>query len=56
VSETVTSADGRPLSKRGERTRRKLLEAAEDALASLVTHAGYMEKFTQSAPHVDGAF
>jgi AcrR family transcriptional regulator len=56
VSETVTSADGRPLSKRGERTRRKLLEAAEAVFADLGYHDASIVKITEAAGVGQGTF
>ena len=49
MSETATSVDGRPLSKRGERTRRKLLEAAEAVFAELGYHDASIVKITEAA-------
>jgi AcrR family transcriptional regulator len=56
VSETVTSVDGRPLSKRGERTRRKLLEAAEAVFAELGYHDASIVKLTEAAGVGQGTF
>ena len=56
MSETVTSADGRPLSKRGERTRRKLLEAAEAVFADLGYHDASIVKITEAAGVGQGTF
>jgi len=55
-SEVVTSADGRPLSKRGERTRRKLLEAAETVFAELGYHDASIVKITEAAGVGQGTF
>ena len=55
-SEAVTSADGRPLSKRGERTRRKLLEAAEAVFAELGYHDASIVKITEAAGVGQGTF
>ncbi len=43
------SASGKPLTKRGETTRRKLLEAAEDVFARLGYHEASIVKITESA-------
>jgi AcrR family transcriptional regulator len=56
VSDTVTSADGRPLSKRGERTRRRLLEAAEAVFADLGYHDASIVKITEAAGVGQGTF
>jgi AcrR family transcriptional regulator len=56
VSDTVTSADGRPLSKRGERTRRRLLEAAEAVFAELGYHDASIVKITEAAGVGQGTF
>ena len=45
--ETATGVDGRPLSKRGERTRRRLLEAAEAVFAELGYHDASIVKLTR---------
>jgi AcrR family transcriptional regulator len=55
-SEAVTSVDGRPLSKRGERTRRKLLEAAEAVFAELGYHDASIVKITEAAGVGQGTF
>jgi AcrR family transcriptional regulator len=56
MSETSTSVDGRPLSKRGERTRRKLLEAAEAVFAELGYHDASIVKLTEAAGVGQGTF
>ena len=56
MSETATSVDGRPLSKRGERTRRKLLEAAESVFAELGYHDASIVKITEAAGVGQGTF
>jgi AcrR family transcriptional regulator len=56
VSVTVSSADGRPLSKRGERTRRRLLEAAEAVFADLGYHDASIVKITEAAGVGQGTF
>jgi AcrR family transcriptional regulator len=56
VSETATSVDGRPLSKRGERTRRRLLEAAEAVFAELGYHDASIVKITEAAGVGQGTF
>lgn len=43
------SATGKPLTKRGEATRRKLLEAAEEVFASLGYHEASIVKITERA-------
>ena len=48
-AEAALSATGRPLTKRGEATRRKLLEAAEDVFASLGYHEASIVKITERA-------
>ncbi|MFV0374137.1 TetR/AcrR family transcriptional regulator [Microbacterium sp.] len=45
----VTSTAGRPLTKRGEATRRKLLEAAEQVFADLGYHEASIVKITERA-------
>jgi AcrR family transcriptional regulator len=51
-----TSVDGRPLSKRGERTRRRLLEAAESVFAELGYHDASIVKITEAAGCGQGTF
>jgi AcrR family transcriptional regulator len=52
----VTGADGRPLSSRGERTRRRLLEAAEQVFAELGYHDASIVKITEAAGVGQGTF
>ena len=54
--ETATGVDGRPLSKRGERTRRRLLEAAESVFADLGYHDASIVKITEAAGVAQGTF
>jgi AcrR family transcriptional regulator len=54
--ETATGVDGRPLSKRGERTRRRLLEAAESVFADLGYHDASIVKITEAAEVGQGTF
>jgi AcrR family transcriptional regulator len=56
MSDAATSVDGRPLSKRGERTRRKLLEAAEAVFAELGYHDASIVKLTEAAGVGQGTF
>src|SRR6478735_9171940 len=56
MSDAATSVDGRPLSKRGERTRRKLLEAAEAVFAELGYHDASIVKITEAAGVGQGTF
>ena len=56
VSDTLTGVDGRPLSARGERTRRRLLEAAEAVFAELGYHDASIVKLTESAGVGQGTF
>ena len=56
MSETVTGVGGRPLSKRGERTRRRLLEAAEAVFAGLGYHDASIVKITEAAGVGQGTF
>ncbi|RDI75024.1 Bacterial regulatory protein, tetR family [Gaiella occulta] len=53
---TITGADGRPLSARGERTRQRLLEAAEDVFADLGYHDASIVKITEAAGVGQGTF
>ena len=56
MSETLTGVGGRPLSKRGERTRRRLLEAAEAVFAELGYHDASIVKITEAAGVGQGTF
>lgn len=53
---TITGVDGRPLSQRGERTRQRLLEAAEDVFADLGYHDASIVKITEAAGVGQGTF
>lgn len=52
----VSSATGRPLTKRGEATRRRLLEAAEQVFADLGYHEASIVKITERAAVALGTF
>ncbi|MGM7697121.1 TetR/AcrR family transcriptional regulator [Microbacterium sp. A84] len=52
----VSQATGRPLTKRGEATRRKLLEAAESVFAELGYHEASIVKITEAARVALGTF
>ena len=54
--EPVTSVAGRPLSSRGARTRRRLLEAAENVFAELGYHDASIVKLTEAAGVGQGTF
>jgi AcrR family transcriptional regulator len=57
VSDTqTTGVDGRPLSARGARTRRRLLEAAETVFAELGYHDASIVKITEAAGVGQGTF
>ena len=56
MSDAVTNTGGRPLSKRGERTRRRLLEAAEAVFAELGYHDASIVKITETAGVGQGTF
>jgi AcrR family transcriptional regulator len=57
VSEVVvTGTDGRPLAARGQRTRARLLEAAERIFAELGYHDASMVKITEAAGVAQGTF
>lgn len=51
-----TAATGRALSRRGERTRRRLLEAAEEVFAALGYHEASIVKITEAAGVAQGTF
>ena len=53
---TDTSVSGRPLSKRGALTRRRLLEAAESVFAELGYHNASIVKLTEAAGVGQGTF
>ncbi|SJN32980.1 transcriptional regulator, TetR family [Microbacterium esteraromaticum] len=52
----VSSATGRPLTKRGQETRRRLLEAAEQVFADLGYHEASIVKITEHAGVALGTF
>jgi len=52
----LTGVAGRPLSSRGVRTRRRLLEAAEDVFAELGYHDASIVKLTEAAGVGQGTF
>jgi AcrR family transcriptional regulator len=54
--EQPTGVDGRPLSSRGARTRRRLLEAAESIFAELGYHSASIVKITEAAGVGQGTF
>jgi len=56
VTEAFKGADGRPLSDRGARTRRRLLEAAEQVFAELGYHDSSIVKITEAAGIGQGTF
>jgi AcrR family transcriptional regulator len=56
VTSVPTSAGGRPLSERGARTRRRLLEAAEEVFAELGYHDASIVKLTETAGVGQGTF
>jgi len=56
VSETVTGADGRTLSRKGVRTRTRLLDAAERVFAELGYHDASIVKITEAAGVGQGTF
>jgi AcrR family transcriptional regulator len=56
VSETVTGADGRTLSRKGMRTRTRLLDAAERVFAELGYHDASIVKITEAAGVGQGTF
>ncbi len=56
MSDTLTGVGGRPLSERGERTRRRLLEAAEAVFAELGYHDASIVKITEAAGVGQGTF
>ena len=53
---TATAPDGRPLGAKGERTRRRLLEAAEEVFADLGYHDASIVKLTDAAGVAQGTF
>ena len=56
MSETVTGADGRTLSRKGVRTRTRLLDAAERVFAELGYHDASIVKITEAAGVGQGTF
>ena len=56
MSEPAVGVSGRPLSRRGERTRKRLLEAAEQVFADLGYHDASIVKITESAGVGQGTF
>ena len=52
----ATGVDGRPLGAKGERTRRRLLEAAEQVFAELTYHEASIVKITEAAGVAQGTF
>lgn len=52
----VTGVDGKPLSPRGEETRRRLLEAAEQVFGERDFHAASIVKITEAAGVAQGTF
>jgi AcrR family transcriptional regulator len=53
---SVTGADGRTLSARGERTRQKIIEAAEQVFGDLGYHDASIVKITEAAGVGQGTF
>lgn len=56
MTDLLTGVDGRPLSARGERTRRRLLEAAESVFAEHGYHDASIVKLTEAAGVGQGTF
>jgi AcrR family transcriptional regulator len=56
MTDVVTGADGRALSARGERTRGRLLEAAEQVFGELGYHDASIVKITEAAGVGQGTF
>jgi AcrR family transcriptional regulator len=56
VTEIVTGADGRTLSARGEKTRTRILEAAEQVFADHGFHDASIVKITEAAGIGQGTF
>jgi len=56
MTETILNTEGRPLSKRGLDTRRRLLDAAERVFAQLGYHDASVVKITESAGVAAGTF
>ena len=56
MTELLTGTDGRPLLARGQRTRRRLLEAAEQVFAAVGYHEASIVKITEAAGVAQGTF
>jgi AcrR family transcriptional regulator len=56
MTETVTGVDGRPLSSRGARTRRRIIEAAERIFGEVGYHDASIVKITEAAGVAQGTF
>jgi len=56
ATELISPATGRPLTKRGEATRRRILEAAEEVFAELGYHDASIVKITERASVALGTF
>jgi AcrR family transcriptional regulator len=56
MTDVLTNVDGRPLSKRGIDTRRRLLDAAEDVFGELGYHDASIVKLAESAGVAAGTF
>ena len=56
MNERAVAVSGRPLSRRGERTRKRLLEAAEDVFSELGYHDASIVKITEAAGVGQGTF
>lgn len=56
MTDVVTNVDGRPLSKRGLDTRRRLLDAAENVFGELGFHDASIVKLTEAAGVAGGTF
>ena len=56
MSEPAVGVSGRPLSRKGERTRMRLLEAAEQVFAELGYHDASIVKITEAAGIGQGTF
>ena len=56
MTDVLTNVEGRPLSKRGLDTRRRLLDAAEQVFAALGYHEASVVKITDAAGVAAGTF
>jgi AcrR family transcriptional regulator len=56
MTDVLTNVDGRPLSKRGIDTRRRLLDAAEDVFGELGYHDASIVKIAEAAGVAPGTF